>query len=197
MGLTAAAIAVFVVGPAVVEQFHSRFLVQTFQQQYDGHRGEIAHSAWELFEAHPFAGAGLDGYYALVGVGTSLEYPHNLALATAGEGGSVGQSVGPTLLVLTLVAFTWVVMGRWPLAVETLHAAAGAVYMLTASMFSGGYYDSRFLGFFLALAAIEARRADHEIAVHDGDRSERRRSPAGPRIADGASGKSRESALTR
>jgi protein-tyrosine-phosphatase/O-antigen ligase len=144
----------FLVGPQLAAELHGRFLVQTLQERYDADRGEISAAALRLFERYPVLGTGLDGYHALAGARTSFEYPHNLVLATAAEGGTIGL----TLLVLALGQFARVIVAGRPLTTEALYALLGALYVLVASMFSGDYYDSRLLWFFLGLAAIEARR---------------------------------------
>ncbi|SFK92917.1 O-antigen ligase family protein [Geodermatophilus ruber] len=152
-GAAVALVAPFVYDPAWFAFLRSRFLEQTLQQGYDSGRGDIVERSLEIFAAHPWIGAGLDGFYALQGQGTDYEYPHNLLLAGATEGGLLGLG----LVVGALVAGGLVLRRLRPLDTDTLGFALAALFMLVASMFSGDYYDSRFLWFFLGVAVLAAR----------------------------------------
>lgn len=149
-----------------------RFVEQTFEQGYDSGRSEILDRALQVFNEHLWIGSGLDGYYALQGYGATFEYPHNLVVASAAEGGLV--AVG--LVVGALVAGAVQLRQARPLPADALGFALCALFMLVASMFSGDYYDSRFLWFFLGLAVIAGRQMvsapleavprEHAITVH-------------------------------
>ena len=119
-----------------------------------------------------FAGAGLDGYYAEIGHGLTIEYPHNFFVASAAEGGLVGIS-------LLLVA-TWhlvrAALHTKPMSTEGLFLLLAGGFVMFASMFSGDYYDSRMAWFFLGLAAVEGLRPRHASAAHlNSARSPKRR----------------------
>jgi O-antigen ligase len=152
--LPVVALAPFFVNPAWFTGLGDRFIQQTLVEQYDSGRSDILDGAWRLFVEYPVTGAGLDGYYGLIGHLAGWEYPHNLVLATAAEGGLIGLLA---LLGALLAALTAVRAAR-PLSADALGFALCALFMLVASMFSGDYYDSRFLWFFLGLAVIAARR---------------------------------------
>ncbi len=127
-----------------------RFVEQTAEAQYGAGRGSIFRDTWQIVLDHPWVGAGLDSYYALVGRIAEFEHPHNLLLATAADGGAVGAG----LLVLAVVALTRAVHRHRPLDLSVLMLLGTGWFVLVASMFSGSYYDSRFAWWFLALATL-------------------------------------------
>ncbi|ROS54737.1 O-antigen ligase [Frigoribacterium sp. PhB24] len=141
-------------GSALTRVFEQRVVLLTLVDGYSSGRSEIVAAALDLFRQHPFIGVGLDGYYGLVGQYAGLEYPHNLFLAAAAEGGLIGLVL--LLLPLTFVA-TCLLRGR-PLTAVTLCAWLASLFMLVSSMFSGDYYDSRFIWFF-AIAALSSASA--------------------------------------
>jgi O-antigen ligase len=90
-------------------------------------------------------GSGLRGFAEHYGQGFS--YPHNLFLHAASEGG-IGA------LILLLVVFVWFarrVLHR-PHSPLTLVYIAAASAIFTSAMFSGDYYDNRFLWVFMIIA---------------------------------------------
>jgi O-antigen ligase len=131
-----------------------RFVQETFSQGYDSERGSIVARALELFETHLWFGTGLDGFFPLQIPWTNAEYPHNLVLATAAEGGLVGLG----LLGGTLLGGTAAVLRRRPLGENAFGFVLAASCLFLAALFSGDYYDSRFLWFFLGLAVIAAQK---------------------------------------
>lgn len=136
-----------------VGAMRDRFFVQTFQEGYDSGRTDILERALELFDEHLWIGTGIDGFFALQGYATNFQYPHNLVAASAAEGGLIGLLLVVGALLAGLVA----IRSLRPLSSDALGFALAALFMLVASMFSGDYYDSRFLWFFLGLAVIAAR----------------------------------------
>lgn len=173
-----------VLGASIQQTLAERFIQQTLEQHYSSGRTEIIASSWGLFEQHPFIGVGLDGFYAEVGRSLGFEYPHNLVVAAAVEGGLLGL----LLVSAALLAFGWSTLQHRPLCRESLFALLAGLYLLGASMFSGDYYDSRFVWFFLGWAAIEARRhvpapaaAEDQFSppvAHESARSDRRSAAA-------------------
>jgi O-antigen ligase len=151
----------FFVEPAWFTGLQQRLVEQTLVQRYDSGRSEILVGAWRLFGEHPVAGAGLDGYYALIGSLAGWEYPHNLVLATAAEGGLLGL----VALLGALAAAGATLQAARPLGADALGFSLCALFMLIASMFSGDYYDSRFAWFFLGLAVVSAKR-DRQDGFH-------------------------------
>ncbi|WP_147431534.1 O-antigen ligase family protein [Terracoccus luteus] len=130
---------------------YQRIVDQTLEQGYDSGRTEILAGAVDLFTRFPVAGAGLDGYYGLVGQFAGYQYPHNLVIATLAESGLVG---GLLFLGALTVPF-WTTVRAGLTATRVFYLAA-ATLIGVASLFSGDYYDTRFLWFFLFLGAIEA-----------------------------------------
>jgi O-antigen ligase len=151
---SSALVAVFFFNPTWFTGLGDRFVQKTLVERYDSGRSEILEGAWRQFTEYPVAGVGLDGYYGLLGHQAGWDYPHNLALATAAEGGVIGLAA----LLCALAAGMATLRVSRPLGADALGFALCGGFMLVASMFSGNYYDSRFLWFFLGLAAIEARR---------------------------------------
>jgi O-antigen/teichoic acid export membrane protein len=156
----------------------SRFVEQTVEQQYSSGRTSIWQASLELLGQHPLWGAGLDGFYGAVGQNQGIEYPHNYLLAVASETGLLG------LAALTLSVLAWVAAVRsgGTAASSSSRGAllrramiAGALFVGVASMFSGGYYDTRLAWCFAALAAALTvpgggpnplgRRAEHAPAI--------------------------------
>jgi len=126
-----------------------RFLQQTAGQGYLSDRPQIFGGAISLFRSHPIAGAGLDGFHALIGAAAGIEYPHNYLLAVAAEGGMVG------LVLLGFSAVLWVIRVRAarPWGPEIAAMVVGTGYIALASLFSGDYYDARLAWACAAVAA--------------------------------------------
>lgn len=136
-----------------------RFIEQTLIEGYSSGRDTVVTDAWTMFLDHPILGVGLDGYYALQsGLWSQFEHPHNLVLATLAETGIVGGILLVTLLLQLLGA-----AAGQNISTNTLFALITGVYFFGTAMFSGDYYDSRFIWFFLGLAAISAMRRKQEL----------------------------------
>lgn len=149
---------------AVVAQ--ERFITLTLEDRYDAGRTPLLTQAWRLFGEHPMIGAGLHGFEANYGYLVGFTYPHSFTLQVAAETGLLG-----------LVAFAWVLVrsARWimpsrRLSKEVAVTAACAVLVLTASQFSGDYYDSRFTWMYLLMALNQAR--DERAQVRDAEISD-------------------------
>lgn len=138
-----------------------RFIEQTLIEGYSSGRDTIATDAWSMFLDQPILGVGLDGYYALQsGFWSLFEHPHNLVLATLAEAGVIGG----LLLVTLLLRLTGTAAGRG-VSTHTLFAIITGVYFFGTAMFSGDYYDSRFIWFFLGMAAISAVRGGKDAPL--------------------------------
>ncbi|AGZ40628.1 O-antigen ligase family protein [Actinoplanes friuliensis] len=135
--------------PAFTSLFQERFVEQTVEQHYLSDRTDIWAAAWRLAVEHPLAGAGLDGFYGLIGVNQAVEYPHNYVLGVAAEGGFLG------MLLLTTAVVLWArtVRGGGVRPQLTGLGVAAAVFVGLSSLFSGDYYDARLFWLFAALAA--------------------------------------------
>lgn len=138
--------------PAFTDLFQERFVEQTVQQHYLSDRTDIWAAAWRLAVEHPLGGAGLDGFYGLIGVNQGVEYPHNYVLGVAAEGGLIG--IG--LLTTAIVLWTRTVRGGGARPQLTGLAVAAAVFVALSSLFSGDYYDARLAWLFAAMAAAAA-----------------------------------------
>lgn len=122
-----------------------RIVQLTLQQGYTSGRGDLYRSAWELFLDNLFRGAGLRGFAEHYGQG--FTYPHNLFLLTASEGGLVGLVV----LIFALATFAVRVLHHHGSTLTLLFTAASCM-IFVSSMFSGDYYDARFLWVFMIIA---------------------------------------------
>ncbi|MEV0902116.1 O-antigen ligase family protein [Actinoplanes sp. NPDC049802] len=138
--------------PEFTDLFQERFVEQTVQEQYLSGRTDIWMAAVRLFADHPIGGAGLDGFYGLIGVNQAVEYPHNYVLAVAAEGGLAGLG----LLTVSVLLWTRVVRGGGHRPQLTGLAVASAVFVALSGLFSGDYYDSRLAWIFAAMAAAAA-----------------------------------------
>ncbi|WP_127503269.1 O-antigen ligase family protein [Actinoplanes solisilvae] len=151
--LTVAVAAVWAFAPpAFTNLFQERFVEQTVQERYLSDRTDIWAAAWQLAVDHPIAGAGLDGFYGLIGVNQFVEYPHNYVLGVAAEGGLIGLG----LLASAVLLWTATVRGGGHRPQLTGLAVAAAVFVGLSSLFSGDYYDSRLAWLFMAMAAAAA-----------------------------------------
>jgi O-antigen ligase len=140
---------------AIIRMIRERYVEQTLNQRYTSDRERITAEAWNLFVSHPVIGSGLDGYYASQLVEERFEHPHNLVLATLAESGLLGG----LLLMSAVISFLAATLKTRPLTNDALFALVIGIYLFFASMFSGDYYDSRMMWFFLCVAVIESRRA--------------------------------------
>jgi O-antigen ligase len=143
-------------GSSTIGFLQQRFIEQTLVQGYSSDRVSISEQVIGLFESHIWFGTGVDGYFAVVGQYIGAEYPHNLFLASAAEGGLIG--VG--LVTFAIVALNRAVLKSRPISLNTLFAWLCAILLLVASQFSGDYYDSRMMWFFFVVAAVDAARPD-------------------------------------
>jgi O-antigen ligase len=118
---------------------------------YLADRDTIFLTAWEGFSSNIVGGIGIGTY---VGPFGEL-YPHNIALSFAVDGG-----------IVSLVGFVLVVM--WPIArilrtkdAWAIGALSAGLFFLVASLFSGTYYDARFVWVFLLLGLLCADRCQN------------------------------------
>lgn len=143
----------FFVWPRAQDFIQKRFIDETLNQGYSSGRSDISSQCIELFRNNPIAGVGIDGYWALKGFLSGYQYPHNIVLGAAAEGGIISVAL---LLLAAAVGF---VRGMRPSAgVIANMPAMSALFILAASQFSGYWYDTRFLWFFLAFAAESLSR---------------------------------------
>lgn len=131
-----------------------RYIQQTFVEGYSSGRDTIAEDAMRLYQQSPVIGTGMDGYYVLQDDPGTFEYPHNLVLATMAETGTVG-------LAFLFACFVALLVGTWrvrPASPSVLYATGAGFYLGFTSLFSGDYYDTRLMWFFLGFAAVQAAK---------------------------------------
>lgn len=155
LGAVGAVAAGFWRGGYVYQFVHERFIVQTLREGYSSGRDTISEQSWGMFLEDPIVGVGLDGFFPLqLNASAAYEHPHNLVVATLAEAGAIGG----LLLAVALLRPVLASLGR-PMPQGPFFALLTGLYFFGAAMFSGDYYDSRFIWFFLGLAAIGAIRA--------------------------------------
>ncbi|GAA4587988.1 O-antigen ligase [Actinoplanes octamycinicus] len=150
--VVAAVVIWFTAPPAFTSLFQERFVEQTVQEQYLSNRTDIWAAALNLGWEHPVGGAGLDGFYGLIGINQMIEYPHNYVLAVVAEGGVIGIS----LLTGAVILWARTVRGGGARPQVTGLAVSAAVFVALSSLFSGDYYDARLAWIFAAMAAAAA-----------------------------------------
>jgi len=168
VGLVAIAgiVTVLLIGEDVVGYVSERYIQLTLGERYTSDRGDIFRAAIDVFRDHPGWGAGLRGFYAEIGRVRDWEYPHNLPLTIAAEGGLIGLALlGWALkspLALTL---------QKRRGVEVRFALLLGWYYFTASLFSGSTYDARFMWVMFGLALLTARETSTSdvVAVRHGE----------------------------
>jgi O-antigen ligase len=162
VGIVAGLVIYLLIGAKVAAVVDSRIVTASIVNGYDTSRGSIFSSAWQVFLTHPFAGAGLGGFYPLAGVSQGLTYPHNLALEVLSEAGIVGGVA--MISVLALALFGQPIRGaRVPLYRTGL--IWSAAYFFLACEFSGGYYDSRFVWLLAGLSLVPLGRSKMGLAA--------------------------------
>lgn len=139
---------------------NERFIMQTLIEGYVSSRDVLLEQSWQLYAEDWLIGVGLDGYFALQD-GTAFSYAHNLVMATAAESGTVGL----ILLIAAIVGLVVAARKYRPLPTTVLLAMCAGAFLLITSLFSGDYYDSRLMWFFLAWAAIDASKIHSEPGV--------------------------------
>jgi O-antigen ligase len=135
------------------ETIAHRYSIEALQAGDFSSRPKLAVEAASIFFEHPVVGAGLDGFYALSGYASGIDHAHNYFLSVAADGGLLG------LGLLTAAAF-WLWRGGRPWsrrAPEICGSMLAAIYVAGAGMFSGDYYDSRFIWIFAAVLAASRR----------------------------------------
>ena len=149
-------------GDSIGNFVRQRFVTETFQQGYTSGRSELFKYALNLFLQRPFLGTGVNGFNAVANLGYYERYVHNLPLAIAAEGGIVG-------LFLLINAFVQLrhEFGQVPRADRSLEARAAGycgVFVGSASLFSGDYYDARLMWILLVLAAVRPAATERDAS---------------------------------
>lgn len=133
-----------------IDYVRVRILQQTIQDRYTSGRDVLTDHAFELIRERPLGGAGLGSFDATFRRGEEGFHAHNIFLSTAAEGGVLST----LFLIGTLIAVAVSLARARPLTVQVQFLALFSVFILLASMFSGDYYDTRFVWYFAALAVV-------------------------------------------
>lgn len=136
-----------ILGDSQVALMYDRFITKSLREGSMGSRDTLALDAWSLFLENPLVGSGAGSFAAAHGVGL---HPHNLVLAVASEGGLIGL----LLFAASCLLFARSILRIRPLGRDPVLLLVCALYVFFASLFSGDYYDSRFMWFFLVLGAV-------------------------------------------
>lgn len=130
-----------------VDFVEERFVQQTIEDRYTSNRDAIYLASIGHFIDNVIVGGGFRSFEAEIGAPRLWAYPHNIILETGSEGGLVGLALLFPLLI--------------PLATRTRSRSLEfatllflARYYFLAAMFSGSYYDNRFIWFFLGLSLV-------------------------------------------
>lgn len=138
----------------VVDFIYQRFVDQTIENRYASGRDIIADQAIDMYASNPIFGVGLNGF-STYDSHVTAEYAHNLFLSVLAEGGTIGGIFLIVLLISLIMRSRLNFKSR-----QVLFSLSVGLYFLISSMFSGDYFDSRFIWFFLGLAAISAVKED-------------------------------------
>jgi O-antigen ligase len=111
---------------------------ENFSAEYERSRGNLFSDAWQAFSSAPLMGIGLNA---------TLEhghlYSHNIFLTVAAEGGLLG------LIFLVVLLIPVVLRWKQERDLQTNTCLVLAAFFFMASLFSGSYYDWRFIWLFL------------------------------------------------
>ena len=140
----------------VLPYWQQRFVEESFQDRYDAGRFMLFAEAAEMFRDNPVWGVGLDGFRRLSVIG---EYSHNLFLQVSAEGGLIGLM----LLVVALLGAIKAWSRRGSLEEQVVFSLA--LLILSAQMFSGSYYDARYMWIFLGIPWVLSESNDERQVI--------------------------------
>lgn len=140
------------IGTMLSEAIQTRVTGLMVDQVYTSGRDVIYDLAFRLFQEHPLAGVGLNGFNSITGIA----YPHNVFLELLCEGGLLALG----LFAIAIIAYVFAMLKkRGQLDITSLIAF---VMILVASQFSGDLYDSRAIFFLpLLIVAPAVKRSQH------------------------------------
>jgi O-antigen ligase len=126
----------------VFPYWQQRFVENSYEDRNDSDRLLLFSEAVAIIQENPVSGVGLDGFRRLSVIG---EYSHNLFLQVTSEAGLIGL----VLLLISLIAASkaW----SWSSALEEKILLSLGVLFFFAQMFSGSYYDARYMWIFFGL----------------------------------------------
>ena len=149
VGSVILAVAVFYLSEPARAFWDNRFVEQTYYERYTANRDIIYLEAWELFLENPIFGVGLNGFQQFTV--TPELHPHNLLLSIASETGAIGLGL--------FLAAMFPLLKRWtqPRTLEHNACLCAGILYFVAGMFSGYYYDARFMWLFLLFYMFPCR----------------------------------------
>ncbi len=126
-------------GNQVYETFSYRIIELTFQDGYTSGRDKLAEEAIRIWKDYPVFGAGISGWTALMieDNAINISHPHNIFCELLCEGGIVA------VLLLLLTTGCFLRNALTPSNQLHVPSLACAVMFLSASQFSGDFFDSR------------------------------------------------------
>jgi O-antigen ligase len=133
-----------VLGPLIEE----RFVRLTLETQYTSGRTDLFQFAEQMFLAKPLFGGGVGAFTAEYG--DYGAYAHNLLLQSLAEAGCVGS----VFLILSVALPLWRISRNLLSHHGCSFSFASATLVLTASMFSGTYFDARLLWVLLSMGLV-------------------------------------------
>jgi O-antigen ligase len=135
-----------------IEAVADRWLEATFQEGYASNRDILFAAAWDAWLERPIFGGGL---YSFNAVTQGLDqYPHNVFLEVAQEGGIFGLMFVTTWLLHVVLKFRRSVNYYSEIAFSMM------ALILGSALFSGDLYDSRLLFIFGMLAVTPTVRPE-------------------------------------
>jgi len=158
VGIVVLALLTWPLGATIGQLVSQRFVVLTLQQGYTSGRDRLVMESIQVYRANALVGVGLGGF-RVASASQRHDYPHNLVLHAAAEGGTLG------LVLLAVALGPLVLRSRRSMPVEQKAAGAIAMLYLVASMFSGDIYDARFLWFFACLYMLPLAKADARMQL--------------------------------
>ncbi|MDO5373674.1 MAG: O-antigen ligase family protein [Corynebacterium glutamicum] len=153
----------YLLGADQLNEMYQRLIVLPLIEGDASSRDVLAQRAIELFSQNPLFGAGLGSVAMESSSGERGLHAHNLMLSTAAEAGIVGL----VFLVLSLTCFTLPILRSRLISTEALFALGAAIFVFVAALFSGDYYDSRFMWFFLLMFISLMNRSDGLVSSRE------------------------------
>ena len=137
-------------GNAIYQVIQDRVIILTLQQGYDSGRTNLQAIAWDMFHSRPITGWGIGSYGQIQGIADN--YPHNFGIQTLAEAGTIGFCLMTAAILVALLPLARQSVASWESS--CLLAMSGLV--LVASLYSGGYYDTRLMWYFLGAGCFFA-----------------------------------------
>lgn len=144
--------AVTLFGDSIYDVIDTRFGEQLLDQGETAGRDGLYAAGLAIWSQSPIFGSGIGSFALLYGRGFS--YTHNILLDALVDGGIVALLL---ILIPIFIATIRVLESRFDFDASVAYAVA--VFYFVASQFSGNYYDSRFVWFFLGVACVTALRS--------------------------------------